>query len=617
MCGIAGAIGPNSVAQHRVQETLSLMRNRGPNGSGSRNLMLGEFHVVLLHSRLAIIDLDPRSDQPYAADGYTLVFNGEIYNYLELRADLELLGHDFRTSSDTEVVLRAYQQYGEDCFDRFEGMWALALHDQRKQTLVLSRDRFGEKPLYYANWDSTLYFGSEVKFIAQLAGRLPTVNARQIRRYLVNGYKSLHKQAETFFTDVTELPTASVVRLNAPDMPAPKRYWKLAYQPQHMTMAQALEGVRERLFRAVELRLRSDVPLAFCLSGGVDSTGLAAIAARHFGHDLHAFSVIDRDERYDESENLALTVRDLGCQHDVARTTNEGFFERLSRLVAYHDSPVATISYYVHSFLSEAISAAGYKVAVSGTGADELFTGYYDHYGFWLAEMHDRRDFASMLEDWRSSYGAFVRNPLLQDPLAFHKNPKQRAHIYLNRDVFNGFLIDPIDEDFEETEYSANLLQNRKLNELFHESVPVLLHEDDLNSMHWSVENRSPYLDRSLSEFLYTVPNEHLIHDGYVKWLLRTAVGDLAPAKVMQDKRKRGFNASIESLVDRNDPKTVEQLLSPSPIFEIVRRESIERLIGSQMTDNSFSKFLFSFVSAKLFLESDLTSGGQLGRRAA
>jgi asparagine synthase (glutamine-hydrolysing) len=608
MCGIAGSFGGSRPDRQKIGRTLAAMRHRGPDANGEYTANIGEDALCLLHSRLSIIDLDPRANQPFEADGCVLVFNGEIYNFVELRNDLERRGHKFRTASDTEVIVKAYREFGEACVDHFEGMWALALHDRQRNVLFLSRDRFGEKPLYYAHWNGVLYFGSEVKFLAALSGHTPVANDIQIKRFLVNGYKSLYKGPNTYLQGVTELPPASSAMIREPDKLQPRRYWQLSYEPMPMTREAAKEEVKALLYRAIEIRLRADVPIAFCLSGGVDSTALASVAAMHFGQKLHAFTVLDKDERYDEAENVSATVAHLDCDHHVAHTSTEGFFDRMEMLIGYHDSPLSTISYYVHSFLSEAIAANGFKVSISGTAADELFTGYYDHYSFWLAEMHGHMDFSDLLADWRGSYGAHVQNPLLQDPLAFQHNPEQRGHIYLNRDVFNELLVTPLSEDFSETRYSENLLRNRMLNELFHESVPVILREDDLNSMRWSVENRSPYLDRTLAEFLYRVPAEHLISHGYVKSLLRDAVADLAPEQVIGDKRKRGFNASIDSLVDRSDSDTIERLLAPGPIFDLVKRESIEGFLRNDMRDNSFSKFLFSFISAKLFLESPLLS---------
>jgi len=304
--------------------------------------------VTLIHTRLAIIDLDPRANQPFEHDGLVLTYNGEIYNYLEIRHELEDLGHTFTTQSDTEVLVRAWRQWGATALDRFEGMWAFALLDAEAGALVLSRDRFGEKPLYTWRRGGTLYFASEVKALVALAGAKPAVNDDQVRRYLVNGYKCLHKQPATFFREVEEFPAAHVAEMklasNEPHRIEPQPYWRLDCQPKEMTAAEALEGAKARLFESVKLRLRADVPLTFCLSGGVDSGTLAAIAARHFGHHIHCFSVIDKDERYDERRNIEAMVQWLGCKHFAVHTSTDGFFERMAALVAYHDAPVATIS---------------------------------------------------------------------------------------------------------------------------------------------------------------------------------------------------------------------------------------------------------------------------------
>jgi len=613
MCGIAGVIGPHAPSPERIKATLHALGRRGPDARGHTRHAIGGTTVTLIHTRLAIIDLDERANQPFERDGLVLTYNGEIYNYLELRRELEGLGHAFTTQSDTEVLVRAWRQWGAAALDRFEGMWAFALLDTKAGTLVLSRDRFGEKPLYTWRRGGNLYFASEIKALAALAGAKPAVNDGQVRRYLVNGYKCLHKQPATFFRDVEEFPAAQVAELTlaggGTPRCQPRPYWRLGYRPREMTAAEALEGAKARLFESVKLRLRADVPLAFCLSGGVDSATLAAIAAKHFGHHIHCFSVIDEDERYDERRNIEAMIAWLGCKHFAVHTSTEGFFERMAELVAYHDQPVATISYYVHSFLSEQIGKEGYKVAVSGTAADELFTGYYDHYSMWLAAMAKQAetdptiDFGKLLEEWRAGFGAHVENPLLQDPLAFAKDPNQRGHILLDQEFFESLLARPFHEDFTERDYCPELLRNRMLNELFEEAVPVILEEDDRNSMLYSVENRSPYLDRGLAEFLATVPSRHLIHGGFAKWLLRQAGEGLVPDQVRFDKRKRGFNASVDSVIDRRDATTRERLLADGPIFELVSRERMAAFLDQDMTPNSFSKFLFSFVSAKLFLD--------------
>lgn len=603
MCGIAGSFGPISPDASMIAKTLSLMRNRGPDASGWTTLTCRGLPVTLLSTRLAIIDLDPRSDQPFNAEGITLVFNGEILNYLELREELRQKGHRFITESDTEVIVRSYLEYGPECVERFEGMWAIALVDERRQELFLSRDMFGKKPFFYLQAENTLYFASEVKALMALSARRPPVNYRHIERFLVNGYKSLFKVPETFFQGVHSLPAATSATVEAPSGVRPRRYWQLRFEPvEEMTREDAYGRARELTLTSMELRLRADVPVAFCLSGGVDSTVMAGLASAALGREVTAFSVLDPDPRYDESENVTKVVQHLGCKSHVVHTDKEDFIPRLRRLVAYHDAPVATISSYMQSMLFGQISGHGFKVALSGVGADEVFTGYYDHYLFWLAQ-HAEDETDPLVEEWKETYGRFVRNPVLQDPMVFRKAPWRRDHIFLDRDTFDRLLIHPLDEDFREEAYSPDPLRNRMLNELNHESVPLLLHEDDLNSMYHSVETRSPYLDRELATHMFQVPNRFLIRDGLAKAILREIGRGYVPDEVRLDHRKRGFNAPITSFMQLDSPEVREALLEPSPIFDIVDRGRLSSLMEVPVERNSRSKFLFNVVSCKLFLE--------------
>lgn len=605
MCGIAGAFGPVSPSPPQLAATLAALRHRGPDASGVCTSTLNGYPITLAHTRLAIIDLDPRSNQPMRRDDLALAFNGELYNYKEVRAELLGLGHEFKTASDTEVVLCAYRQWAETCVERFEGMWALALVDHTRGRLWLSRDRFGEKPLFTYWFGETLYFASEIKGLIALTGRRLTPSSKQVRRYLAAGYRSLFMSSGGFYEDVQEIPSASSAVFEKPHSPRPRKYWSVRFQPDpKITLSQACDGVREHLLRALEIRLRADVPLAFCLSGGIDSGTLAGMAAKQFGAEVHGFTIVDDDERYDESVNAAQVVEHLRCRHTIVRTTRDRFWERMALLVADHDAPVATISYYIHSFLSEAIRDAGYKIAISGTGADELFSGYYDHYNYWIAQMaREGGDATSLVEGWRDGYGAFVTNPALRDPMTFSRNPEQRSHLQPERATFSSLLGTPFEEPFVEQKFCDDILRNRMMNELVHEVVPVLLREDDLNSMRVSIENRSPYLDSELAEFMSTVPTRHLVADGAAKALLRMAAEGFLAEPVRRDKRKRGFNASILSLVDVSDAETRDRLLASGPIFDIVDRVRFEEMLDGSFASNEMSKFLFSFVSARIFLD--------------
>jgi asparagine synthase (glutamine-hydrolysing) len=540
-----------------------------------------------------------------AVDGKWLILNGELYNYLELRRDLEKQGRRFRTESDTEVLGAAIASLGWSALGKCEGMWAFAMYDEETGALTLCRDRFGEKPLYYYRDESGVYFGSEPKFITALLGRRLPVNIDHIYRYLVNGYKAIYKHDHGFFVDLREVPAAIRLTIDQDLDETRVRYWTFTSQlDETMSFQDCVAGAKERLIRAVELRLRADVPLAFCMSGGVDSNALISIAKRVFSYDVHGFTITNTDSRYEEQDIVDDAVVSLGIRHTSVPLGTDDFLENLRTLVRQHDAPVYTITYFAHWLLMKSIAEHGYRISISGSAADELFSGYYDHHLAYLYEVrHDGELHRRSVAAWQDHIKPIVRNPLLQDPDAFVNDRNGRDHIYLHADQFAAYLTSDWQEPFDEQQYSSSLLRNRMLNELFHEAVPVILHEDDLNAMYFSIENRSPYLDRNLFEFCFTMPSRHLVRDGFAKAVLRESVRGIVPESVLNSRRKVGFNAPILSLLDVKDPAVREYLLDDSPVFEHVRRPMIERLISRDVLPNSESKFLFYFLTSKMFLE--------------
>ena len=606
MCGIAGYFGSEDLSQEQCERCLQLMRRRGPDNAAFRRWVAPSGRkCVLLHSRLNIIDLDDRANQPFNVGNSWIATNGELYNYVELQSELQANGREFRTSSDTEVLLTGLMASGTTFLDHCEGMWAFAVYDQNRGTLMLSRDRFGEKPLFVYRTATGLFFGSEVKFILALLGERLGVNKDHVLRYLINGYKSLYKTRETFFHGLQEVEPGSVLEVDCDGNEQTTRYWEFSYEPvDTMTREEAVDGARERLIRSVELRLRADVPLAFCLSGGIDSNSLVAIAKRQFDYDVHGFTIQNTDARYEEQEMVDVAVQQLGIRHTSVPVQTEEFLPRLRTLVAQHDAPVYTITYFAHWLLMRSIHESGYRISVSGTAADELFSGYYDHHLAYLSDVQgDQVLYESSRSSWERYIRPIVRNPLLQDPDVFSRNPRMRDHIFFKADGFARCLVEPWHETFTETEYASDLLRNRMLNELFHEAVPVILHEDDHNAMYFSIENRSPFLDRALFEFCLTIPTRHLINRGYAKSILRDAMRGLVPDAILENRRKTGFNAPILSFLDVNDPSVRTALLEPSAIFDYVKRDAIESRLQESDLPNSESKFLFYFLSAKMFLE--------------
>jgi asparagine synthase (glutamine-hydrolysing) len=608
MCGIAGYYGLSELPAERVAKTLALMRRRGPDAQAAwRGQTKTGRNVHLLNARLAIIDLDPRANQPFEHGGGVLTYNGEIYNYLELRAAIERAGHSLRTTSDTEVVASLLAEEGPAALARCDGMWGLAWFDTATSHLVLSRDRFGEKPLYLVRDGDGIYFGSEVKFIFALMGRRLPVNEDHLKRYLVNGYKALHKSPAQFFHGLDCVRPGSWLSIDANGRTADWAFWQPEFPApaEEMSYAQAVAGTREKLIRSVELRLRADVPIAFSLSGGVDSPSLIAVAKRELGYDVHGFTIINTDARYEERDMVELAVRDIGVRHTPIPMETADFLPNLRELVRQHDAPVHTITYYAQWQVVEAVRAAGYKIVVSGTGADELFSGYYDHHNAYLAAMaeSDPTRFGEARAEWQAVVGPLVRNPYLQNSKYFIERPFARDHIYLDAERFSAMLVRPWREPFSEVFYTTPLLRNRMANELFQESVPVILHEDDLNAMYYSVENRSPYLSADLFDWCQTIPTRHLVKNGRAKAVLRDAMRGIVPDPIIDNPRKVGFNAPLFDFLDARSSAVRDEILSDSPIFDIVRRNAIVEMLDLSDLPNSQSKFLFNFVNAQIFLE--------------
>jgi asparagine synthase (glutamine-hydrolysing) len=502
-------------------------------------------------------------------------------------------------------MLKGIHHDGLASLDHCEGMWAFAMYAEKDGSLTLCRDRFGEKPLYLYRDSSGVYFGSEIKFIFSLLGRQLEVNYDHVYRYLVNGYKALYKGGHGFFKGITELPANSVLTVDRRGKETAWRYWEpRIQQDEDMSYDEAVRGARERLIRSVELRLRADVPLAFCMSGGVDSNSLISIAKRVYNYDVHGFTIVNTDARYEEQDMVECAVKELGIRHTPIPVDTGDFLNKLRTLVRYHDAPVYTITYYAHWLLAESIHDHGYRISVSGTAADELFTGYYDHHLAYLYEVcNDPAIHSASLQAWKEHIKPIVRNPFLGDPDLFVKNPEFRDHIFLDAEGFASYLVESWNEPFSEQEYTSSLLRNRMLNELFHEAVPVILHEDDLNSMYYSVENRSPFLDRDLFEFANSIPSRHLIQEGRAKSVLRAAMRGIVPDAIVENRRKVGFNVPIFSFLDMKEKKVRDELMKDSPVFEHIRRDKIENLISKADLPNSESKFLFYFLNTKLFLE--------------
>ena len=607
MCGIAGFFGYKKIIKGVINKTLISMKNRGPDFCNYfQHSYENNLSIYLLHSRLSIIDLKKRSNQPFILDKYIIVFNGEIYNFIDLKKKLINKGIILKTNSDTEILLHYYKLYGENCVDYFDGMWSFAIFNTDTKKLFLSRDPFGEKPLYFYRDKCGIFFASETKFIKNLSGKNFQINDKKINQYLSFGARALNKDNSTFFKEIYSIKNSENFLINRELKIKKKTYWKLKPKSKKFQIKDIYDNSQFLLMQSLERRLIADVPMAFLLSGGIDSGGLASLAVKKYNKKIDTFSVVDSDVKYNEIDNIRKVVKDLKCNNTVIKISKKNFLQKLADQIKYNHGPVFTLAQYLHSELMKKISLTGTKVVISGVGADEIYSGYYDHYLMHLAILKKKKNYNSELYYWKNYVSKNIRNPIFKDPDLFVNNPNFREHIYDNSKKLSIYLNIPEKFNFKEVSYSKELLTNRRANELFHETVPAILNNEDLNAMKYSIENRSPFLNRDLCEFIFSIEPDKLIKNGYSKFILRKNLEGILNEKIRLNRQKKGFNCSIETLIDLKNAKIQNFLLDDkSNIFHFVNRKKFLNFLNGNFNDNYKSKFLFSFISTKIFLDNN------------
>ncbi len=569
MCGIAGFLRLDGCDAAECRDLVSAMSatlvHRGPDACG----VWGEGPVWLAHRRLSIIDCSEAGQQPmHGPGGAVVVFNGEIYNFLELRAHLQSDGYRFRTSSDTEVLLAAYETWGEDCVGRFNGMFAFALWDPARRRLLLARDRAGKKPLFYCLAGTTLAFASEIKALLtlpEIAGSA-SFDVQALSDFLSLGYILTPK---TIYAQVRQLPPASLATADCADLtPRLRVYWDAAayYTADKLEYtARTREDFLQLFYDAVRIRLRSDVPLGLFLSGGLDSASVARAAAAQVDPPPRAYTVGFGDSSFDESAAAGRSARGLGIDLTILPFVDPDA-DTLQRLAWHCDSPFADTSLLPFYHLCVA-TRRHVTVALSGDGADELLAGYptyrADQYHRLIAALPHwpfRAALAGMRRFVRPTYRKVSWDYKLRQFLQGHAFDSERAH-YWWRVIFpeeeKRRLLAPelcaLLGDYDPyDEYRRHFVPVRGrpfLDQALYVDLKTWLADDilvkvDRGSMAASLEVRSPFLDYRLIEFLARLPPEAKMTLRAQKVILREALGPTLPEDILR-RPKRGFNAPL------------------------------------------------------------------------
>jgi len=569
MCGIAGFIAqPDRGKSAYAASILQSIEHRGPDDYGWLRLTgnqvergrewkqpVKEPEVLLLHRRLSIIDTSESGWQPMstADDRYHIVYNGEIYNYLEIRKELEGLGHRFRSSSDTEVLLNAYAQWGTEALRRFIGMFAFALLDTNRRTVLLARDFFGIKPLYYWSENGCICFGSEIKALSEFALSQPKANTERLLLYLRYGMTDFG--SETMFSQVQQIPAAHFmeISLDGCELEVPRRFWSAeSDRILDISFEEAAYKVRDLFLRNVELHLRSDVPLGSALSGGIDSSSIV-MAIRHLDPkaDIHAFSFISEDSALSEEKWIDIIAHDARAHVHKVHATADDVAADLDSMMHFHDEPFGSTSAYAQFLVFRAARDAGVKVMLDGQGADEILGGYDLYKGARLASLvrqgrwSEAADFLQRLSRGGgmgrylgAAYCAdFLLPPAMQSTVRF----------LVGKDAFPGWLNRAwfaergVGVRFANYTDAKDVLRS-SLTRSVSETLPGLLRYEDRNSMASSVESRVPFLTPDLVNFLGMLPENYLIDsDGTSKAVFRKAMRGIVPDAILNRRDKIGF----------------------------------------------------------------------------
>src|SRR5919197_4136078 len=549
MCGICGIVALGRPPEAETVERMAAeLDHRGPDGPGS----FAAEGVALGFRRLAIIDLGDSGYQPFASEdaALQLVHNGEVYNYRELRRELEAHGHRFRSATDTEVILAAYRQWGERCVERFNGMWAFALWDGPRRRLFASRDRFGVKPFYYRLDGERLAFASEPRaFRADPEAPLEP-NPRAVRDYLEQAY--LDHTEETFFAGIRKLPPAHSFVFDEDGLRL-RRYWRL--EPHDPPAGDPAEAVRELFFDSVRLRLRSDVPLGTALSGGIDSSAIAVCVdhllrteaenAVAVGSRQRTFTAYFEVPGFDERPYAEAVVGRTEAEPHWISFSDDDLVTDLPRIVEAQGEPFGSTSICAGWYVMREARRAGVTVMLDGQGGDEVLAGYRAHLGFRLADLLAAGRLRELREELRSFHGVHSASALvtaMSRPFA----PEALTRLVRSRTRGARALVHPELRGLDPaaapngSPFPDRLRRHQELI-LTRRGLPELLRYEDRNSMAHAIEARVPFLDYRLVELCFSLPGGELVGGGQTKAVLRRALADLLPPVVRERRDKLGF----------------------------------------------------------------------------
>jgi asparagine synthase (glutamine-hydrolysing) len=573
MCGIFGVISQkvsfSDAETAKFERSLELISYRGPDDQSYK--LLNDNKVFLGHRRLSIIDLSSHANQPMDCDGVWIVFNGEIFNFVELRQDLISKGHKFKTDSDTEVILKTYLEYGASGFNNFNGMWAFLLYDSKRNLFIASRDRFSIKPLYYLEQGAKIYFASEIKQLLPFL-KSKEVNVNLIKTLLLQRIQD-HNE-ETFFKGIFKVPPKHNFTINLNDgTKSFHKYWDYKIIDIY-SEADAFDNFLTLFEQSIKIRLRSDVPIGCLLSGGLDSSAIALTSARINPSPIQTFSVVSDDPLTSEEKFIDIVVKEGKLLNSKLMFKPDMALQNLDRCLFHQDEPFSGASVIAQFMIYELIKKeTGIKVVLSGQGGDEALMGYIKYFFFNIKNSLQSGKIINA--GWEILNSLLKRTAITQFEWALAK----RYSPVLQRNQKT--IVNTSDFDSQAI-WSFSSLNDRQRQDIDKFSVPALTHFEDRNSMAHSIESRVPFLDHELVNLLVSLPTNLKYKHGWSKFILRKSIADL-PNEIKWRRDKKGF-----SLPERAWLNTVKDEVVGIDNYSIM---SDLKIINESELDRRITKF--------------------------
>lgn len=582
MCGIVALWRRSGVSEQEVEGLAAEMAHRGPDSWGCSvfrsSVGLDRTDVGFGHRRLAIIDLSQGGHQPMRFGDLTIVFNGEIYNYIELRDELRALGRTFRTASDTEVLVQAWAEWGPACLPRLNGIFTFVVWDERSRRLSAARDHLGVKPLHWVQEGDLLAFASEAPVLARFTPGSRNLNLKVAREFIVAGRSETGD--ESHFPGVRRIPAGAWLEADE-DGVVVRRFWeppKKPLAPGDLSFEEAALRFHELFVDSIRLQMRADVTVACCLSGGLDSSTVVSVASRRSPYPMSVFTARFEDASMDEW-SWARVVHDASPVEPVEVLVGPtDFLASLPAVVRAQGEPFSTPSIYSQWAVMKAIAGRGIRVVLDGQGGDELLCGYAKFFYYGLLEEIRAGHWVSAAR-WGLS-GLSGGGRLFNWLGARRYLPGGFGTRALGARLLQPGLP-PAEEPAEARRPAGGVAEQQRL-DIVRYSLPSLLRFEDRNSMAHSVESRVPFLDPRLVEFCLGLPTAFKIQGGLSKRILRKAMVDEVPRRILERRSKLGFGGSYSSWVRALEPWIGSWSRDPGrPVFRLVRPEAVRHLAGA------------------------------------